>query len=853
MFHFPGGNMKVKVRNLRIAVGVVGVAQVLLVSPNAFGQGGLEEIIVTATRRTENLQQTPLAVTALSSDMLVEQNITTLQDLTSVIPNVLVRGGTLATDSVINMRGIPGVGTYVDGIWQVSGAGLLQKPFLELDRVEVLRGPQGTLYGRDSTGGSIQIYTKPPQKEFNGTVDMSVGSFARRDVSGSLDVPFTDKLRSKWTLGSYDRDGYITSQVTGHKSGGFQDTALRGDILWEPTDRFSVRATHQTDKIETTPAQVTKLIDFAAGWAGGYQVGIAQAYDIASGGKYNSSLAQSGSGSLGKWESRARWDLPTKQDLTQSTLTAKYQISDGISLKYLYGDTDVLNVRPADWASAEYNLFFWNVVEKTKLKSHEIQLSGEQSRMHWNAGVYSWDQALRNRSTQNGGADWVQFPAAGIPKTVDYQTVLNSAACQATAASKGLNFEGKRGGNGSNGGFVGPANGPNSWITPCTAFGGLGALGVQAIIGTSGGAVQSYQDGKAYFGEFTFDITKRLDITLGARHHEENRKNFTVDFASAVAAGLAEPKPAAYTNFLNPAWALGGNIVAAGPGSLSDPGAYASFDKTTYRFGMSYDVSDSMMVYLGSNQGFNSGGVNRITIGPNVYLSKYDPELIKSTELGLRSDFLGRRLRVNATLFNMDWIGIQIPAQAVDPVTGAVLAQTTTQNAAAGRARGVDLELTYAPTERLAAGANLGFLDTGFTDIASTVAGYNLNTAFTGAPDHTSDFWFSYRWALGNGGSIFARTSYSYTGLYQRSALLSMRPVSSVAGADPRGDAGDFWNLGFRLVFKPASGKYDVSLYGNNLTNEYNLNSGFMHQFWNVDFGTVDAPREIGLTFKVSF
>jgi iron complex outermembrane receptor protein len=158
-------------------------------------QGALEEIVVTATRRTTTVQDTPLAVTALSAEALTIQNIENTQDLTATVPNVMIYGtGGGVTNGTFVMRGIPNVGIYIDGVWQVNNAGLLQRQFVDLERVEVLRGPQGTLVGRDSTGGSIMLYTQRPSDEFGGKIDSGSGSFDRRDVSASVDIPLTDNL-----------------------------------------------------------------------------------------------------------------------------------------------------------------------------------------------------------------------------------------------------------------------------------------------------------------------------------------------------------------------------------------------------------------------------------------------------------------------------------------------------------------------------------------------------------------------------------------------------------------------------------------------------------------------------------
>src|SRR5690606_14007288 len=132
------------------------------------GKRGLEEIVVTATRQELSLQEVPLAVVAITGEGMERQGIENMEDLNAVVPNVVIAGDNAGTDTAqFVMRGIPNVGTYIDGIWQVSNAGLLLRELIEIERVEVLRGPQGTLYGRDSTGGAIRIYTRPPGEEFS--------------------------------------------------------------------------------------------------------------------------------------------------------------------------------------------------------------------------------------------------------------------------------------------------------------------------------------------------------------------------------------------------------------------------------------------------------------------------------------------------------------------------------------------------------------------------------------------------------------------------------------------------------------------------------------------------------------
>ena len=342
---------------------------------------GLEEIVVTATRREQNLQDVPLAVVAYTGEMLERQGIENMEDLKAVVPNLVVAGNLGGTDTAsFTIRGIPNVGTYIDGIWQVSNNGLLLREFVDLERVEVLRGPQGTLYGRDSTGGAIRLYTAAPDEEFGVDVDMTVGNLDRRDLKASLDLPFTETFRSRFTVAQYDRDGYITSLTTGQKSGAFEDEAIKADFIWEPSDRFSVRFNAQEDEIVNTQARVNTYIDNQIGWNSGYQAGLSLAYDIASGGEWNCNYTCSGfpGGQLDEWEGRQDTTVPSRQSLEQQMVDVKVGITDNVSFQYLVGHTYSDTRQYNDWDAGEFNFYIDYFLSRARPHEPRVPVRGRQ-------------------------------------------------------------------------------------------------------------------------------------------------------------------------------------------------------------------------------------------------------------------------------------------------------------------------------------------------------------------------------------------------------------------------------------------------------------------------------------------
>src|SRR5579863_6083606 len=183
--------------------------------------GTLEEIVVTAEKRVENIQDVPIAITAYSESDLRTKGVVDIHSLSTMTPNVNLDAGSpfSGSNSVLSasIRGIgqddfafnldPGVGVYVDGVYYARTVGANQN-LLDVERVEILKGPQGTLFGRNTIGGAISIVTRDPGDKFQVQAQATGGSFDRRDVSVMADIPIADNLLSTITVSTQFRDGY---------------------------------------------------------------------------------------------------------------------------------------------------------------------------------------------------------------------------------------------------------------------------------------------------------------------------------------------------------------------------------------------------------------------------------------------------------------------------------------------------------------------------------------------------------------------------------------------------------------------------------------------------------------------
>jgi iron complex outermembrane receptor protein len=209
----------------------------------------LEQIVVTATREQTNLQKTPIAVTALSAQTLRDRGATTLLDVTNYVPSLSIgsRSGTSSANGAVAIRGMgvdatassAAVGIYVDDVYFPSGPGNLLGLF-DVNRVEVLRGPQGTLFGRNTIAGAIQYVSNQPTNQFGGYVDFIGGNYARADVQGALNIPIGDNFALRISAASNQEGGYVHDDFANVNRGAERTNQARVQARWTPNDRLTV-------------------------------------------------------------------------------------------------------------------------------------------------------------------------------------------------------------------------------------------------------------------------------------------------------------------------------------------------------------------------------------------------------------------------------------------------------------------------------------------------------------------------------------------------------------------------------------------------------------------------------------
>ena len=372
-------------------------------------QLALEEVVVTARKREESLQDAPISIAAFSGADLEARQTSSISEIGSFTPNLVFDAaapisGSNAAASIF-IRGIgqtdftfttdPGVGLYVDGVYLARSVGGVLD-LLDVERVEVLRGPQGTLFGRNTIGGAINLVSKKPSTEFGGNIAATVGTDNRIDLEGSIDIPITESLLSKFSLLSKNRDGYVTRLYDGVELGDNDSLSGRASFLWNATEQLSLDLTIDGTRAreETAPNTLIDVDGTAMPFSGLFNNAIVGGNCAPAPGSlddpacYNQQWVTDS-----EYKTHATSESRSDYDVIGAALTINYEF-DWASLKSItaYRDMDAFFYRDAD--HSPHQIFETeNDMEHEQL-SQEFQLvgTGFDDRMNWIVGLYYFQE-----------------------------------------------------------------------------------------------------------------------------------------------------------------------------------------------------------------------------------------------------------------------------------------------------------------------------------------------------------------------------------------------------------------------------------------------------------------------------
>jgi iron complex outermembrane recepter protein len=783
-------------------LGSVAFAQEAATAPESTPAGDgtqLQEVVVTAQFRSQNLQQTPLAITAVNAEMMEARGEHTVLDTVTHVPSVTFatggQGGPQTT--AVTIRGIgqtdfnlavePGVGMYVDDVYYGTIYGSMFK-LLDLDRVEVLRGPQGTLSGKNSEGGAMKLYAKQPSDSGGGYLEATYGSFNRREFRGGANFTLVpDKLFVRVTGLSQASDGYVKRYdyrcFTGQPplalgspgsfapggtngcqigtDGGVDVTAFRVALRYLATDSTQDTLSYDTtiDRSESAP----NVLIYQGTWHGtGYNLlsnppvtNLAANFVPPYGSYYNFSTYTGLAGTPWQYTNSSlspmnAWGVSNVLDVG---LPASLSLKSISAVRHL----DLTGTSDSDASPLSRLMNLWNV--KYTQYSQELLLSGNvESWLDWTVGgfYFKYSAIQGGRISLDGAGD----------NSIPFFTTTDFL-------------------------FRDPV----------------------------------HVESKSGFAHTEFHATDVLTFTAGIRYTNDYKR---YDYTRDTAPGYP---PSIIDQSITPLNGATGTFRGG---------------RVDYRATADYRLAGNASVYFEYATGFKGGGVN-----PRPYyleqVQPFRPETVDSYELGWKSELLDHRIRLNADVFynkynDMQLVLLSCP-QFVPP--GAPQNCFMPENVGKATIKGAELETELHLSRNLLVDASASYVDFHY-DSVNPATGLTLQDKTPFTPKYQLVAGAQYSIPLGKSGSVIPRVDYRYLAEQYAYALNAPHNLIPAYGL-----------LDARLTYRDADDKWELSLQGTNLTNRYyylNVTDQSppvtgTYQLTSVDPG---SPREYSITLRRS-
>jgi iron complex outermembrane receptor protein len=826
-------------------------------------EGGLEEIIVTAEFREANVQDTPIAITAVNSEMLEARSQTNLAQITAQTPNVSLRpaGSSFGSALVAFIRGIgqtdfnpsvePGVGIYVDDIYYSTITGNILD-LLDLDRVEVLRGPQGTLAGRNAIGGAIKLFTRKPDGEDDASVSLTKGEFNRTELKGAAGMTLAeDKLYMRVAGMAKSIDGYVTrldyacanrlpppgqngglptyAQAFGCElgtEGGQSYVSGRLGLRWVASDNFEVNvsASIVNDDSESQPGV---LIQTKTGAGSNFPwvspngpsfgpdpftcIGIEPWAGCA---LNNAAFNPNAAGQVpiffdnnnnGTFEAAS--DVPYDSRFVTGGTYHNYAtyINDGQSTP-----SPVFQGGTAG-GSTVYKPYVIEPVNTLDSWDTAINLDWQLSDNVSLLSVSSYREYTNNFAEDTDGSPLAVQQLLQVMNHEQWsqELRLNVDVGDRAEVTFGVFYLDQE------------TNEDARVDLPYVGFDFI--HGPDLVPATN----------QAIYAHSTLHLTERMDLSLGLRYSEDE-KSYTFRRRNPDLSPVQACTTFWFWESPNPA-----NCGVFGLDLLSV--SYSS-DSTDYRVALSFDVGDSSMVYGQVSTGYKAGGNNARPFFPSQ-LNAFQPETLDSYEFGFKST-LGGNARLNGAVFWNDYVDIQLPTTVCAwAPPGQQTPCASQSNVGDAEVWGVEIEAEWHPTDAFSIDASLSHLDFEYQTIipGATAVTVGMITPYT--PEDKASLGFQYAFNMSNGGTFTPRLDVAYTSEVYSNAVNA--PTNFIDG---------YTVVNGRITWRSSAETWEVAVEGTNLTDEYYYvtlfdlygPAGYIH-------GQPSRPREYAMTVKRSF
>jgi iron complex outermembrane recepter protein len=686
-------------------------------------ESGLGEIVVTARKRAENLQDTPISVAAFSGETLEQKQVNSVGDLGRFTPNVsLEQGASISGSSsavTAFIRGVgqtdfnltidPGVGLYVDGVYVSRSVGALLDT-LDLEQVQVLRGPQGTLFGKNTIGGAIVLTSRKPSDKFELIAEATTGRYNRADGRLTVNIPLSETVSLRAGGSVQTRDGYVRRLFDGGKSGNKNSLSGRVQLFIKPTPDFSLLlAADGTRTREQAIATSLVAVDENAQFPFFHN----KILNAASCGAPGTPTPRNDVCYTSRWITGDRFTTwaggpnYSNLDLWGVSLTAEYDLG-AATIKSITAYRDLKSSFYLDVDQSPRVIDETSNVYSQNQFSQEFQISGTafNDRLKYLAGLYYLKEKGVDRNT-------LEFTIARF---------------------------------------------------------------------LSGGAVNN--DSYAAFAQATYEVTDKFNLTLGARYTSE-KKRFKPDQV-ILRDGLGGDLLLLSRCFVRPTPILPPNPTCAADPTFNPNGnlilprteRVAKANEFTPAVTLDYKFNDDVLGYVSYSKGFKSGGFTQRVFPPLPEAPSFGPEFVSSYEIGLKTEFFDRKVRLNTAAFYTDYSDLQIiVADGIAP---------TVRNAGKARIKGFEAELEIAAIDRVRLQGGLGYTDAEYRTISPQAAPVTVNSQLPNAPKWTATANIVIDAVKADWGKVTLLGDWSYKSGHHKEAINSpgtFQPAYSLFGA----------------------------------------------------------------------
>ncbi len=770
----------------------------------------LEEVLVIAQRVEASLQEVPIAVTAWNAESLRNAALFQLENLNLVSPSFYIDvSNNKISNSPIQVRGVgtvgvnPGfegaVGIYVDGIYR-SRPGMVLQHFNDISSLELLRGPQGTLFGKNTSAGAILMTSTPPSDAFGAGAELELGDYQHQQARVYLEGRVADGVAARVSAFSRTRDGFHENPVSGLDQGNIDTQAIKGQLVWEPNDRLALKliaSYSQADErccygdsdrwkregVENDLANT--VLALRANWPD------LRPYD---GPYYESSLEDR--------EVVVNWEGDDKTEDIATVFDVSWQLSSDAVLRSLTGiarfENDQLGQDP-DSGPVDVLGNYQQTFDFESF-SQEFNLSGSRGNYDYIAGLYYAREDIDHRLSIDSGSDLRTMYALvypGLPVQI--------------------------------------SEGPDQ---------------VNPLAMIANNRFEQEEEVLAAYGHISYRLGSRWAVLAGLRYTEVEK---TLDRHNLLGGGTHEGFGDYLFQYNGPGWVA---LPSSGP---DVEGRKHKDDELTYNLGLQYFFGDHTQAYLSYTTGFKAGGFSlNNTSGGGFWVSESSPvadldkphpvhgaagmyqsvlepadnpleykeETVDSWEAGLKTDFMNRRGRLNIALFHSDFEDIQINQLIPTPP------QFVTYNAEEVAVEGVELESAFAFTDSLQGSVSITNLwEANFGDDLSNPLANNPVTGFEGdrlphAPRWAAHLALSYTGRLFQGVDWFANGNVFYKGKHTQNP----GPIDNADGAINPTD--EYALLGLEIGVAGVDGSWRASVRCANCSDELYSNDFYGQPYY---------------------